>query len=278
MNLISTARVAHEQVAPVLRLIPCRRRLPTVPEGCCAWRQCAACIPAQAERSGIARSHEIGPAECACFSWLSRSPKGIPHGSTRPHRVPSMRHAPSGHSVMQRRRDQAVVIRRGHLRHSAPTEWLCAIAPFRSIGSLTAGGRSISAWLSESQPLGSVFEVASHNRFWPRFSPRRCAPAATWVSASCAKRAVMNLSIGGQPPGSSCSRNHAHPWPYNRLTVPAACLEGPRRFTLSRAIPAGPSSESHCPETRPETRRQRTMTPWYTGSFRDPGRLRPPPS
>ena len=34
MNLISTARVADAQVAPVLRLRACRRRLPTVPEGC----------------------------------------------------------------------------------------------------------------------------------------------------------------------------------------------------------------------------------------------------
>jgi hypothetical protein len=110
------------------------------------------------------------------------------------------------HSVMQRRRDQAEVSRRGHLRHSAPTEWLCAIAPFRSIGSLTAGGRSISTSLSASGPSSSVFEVASHNRSWPLPSPDRCAPAATWVSASCAKRTII-LSVGGQPPGPGAERN-----------------------------------------------------------------------
>ena len=48
------------------------------------------------QRQAVSPNPRNRPRGGACFTWLSRSPKGIPHGSTRPHRDPSVRHAPSG--------------------------------------------------------------------------------------------------------------------------------------------------------------------------------------
>ena len=81
--------------------------------------------PAQAARSGIARTHRFTASGLRLPRAAQKMPpRGHPRGSTRPHRphrVPSMRHARIGaqwHSVImqQRRHDRAEVCRRGDLR------------------------------------------------------------------------------------------------------------------------------------------------------------------
>ena len=130
--------------------------------------------PAQAARSGIARTHRFTASGLRVPRAAQQMPpRGNPHGSTRPHRVPSrphrvpsMRHARIGaqwHSVImqQRRHDRAEVCRRGDLRqrpdrfallHRSVTIHRVLVAhgrwtidffvAFRSLSTLVASNRS----------------------------------------------------------------------------------------------------------------------------------------